>query len=145
MKEKKRRVDDYRVALGALVGAAVRVAVLQPASVARSKEEADRFTEFYAALDAARAVLRAWKGEQCAVYEEGDELVEATREVEEGAGRVPLAVWSGEVMGVPVHVLDDGRRIVDVEGLTAALERIGAGTLDAGAFAAAYNAWMRGG
>ena len=62
-----------------------------------------------------------------------------------GGASVACAVWSGEVMGVPVHVLDDGRRIVDAEGLTAALERIGAGTLDAGAFAAAYNAWMRGG
>ncbi len=27
--------------------------------------------------------------------------------------QLPVAVWSGEIMGVQVHVLDDGRRIVD--------------------------------
>lgn len=42
----------------------------------------------------------------------------------------PRAVWSGSIMGVRVHVLDDGRRIIDAEDLAQVFERVATGDLD---------------
>lgn len=47
---------------------------------------------------------------------------------------LPKAMWSGEIMGIRVHVLDDGRRIIDADDLTEVFERIGSGDLDPEAF-----------
>jgi hypothetical protein len=53
---------------------------------------------------------------------------------------LPVAVRSGEIMGVKVHVLDDGRRLIDAEDL----ERLFRGEirgLDLAAFAVAFGEW----
>lgn len=52
---------------------------------------------------------------------------------------LPKAVWSGAIMGVKVHVLDDGRRIIDADDLENLFERIGSGEVDALEFATAYR------
>jgi hypothetical protein len=58
---------------------------------------------------------------------------------------LPRAVWSGHIMGIGVHVLDDGRRIIDAEDLTMLFERIGSGDLDAVTFAEAFRSFADGG
>lgn len=37
-------------------------------------------------------------------------------------GSLPVAVWSGDLLGMRVHVLDDGRRVI--EGGVEAIERL---------------------
>jgi hypothetical protein len=37
---------------------------------------------------------------------------------------IPKAVWSGEIMGLKVHVLDNGQRIVDCESFQEFLEQL---------------------
>ncbi|HET9045063.1 MAG TPA: hypothetical protein VFN70_18035 [Burkholderiales bacterium] len=43
---------------------------------------------------------------------------------------LPTAKWSGTIMGIRVHVLDNGQRIIDAEDLTTIFERIATGDLD---------------
>lgn len=62
--------------------------------------------------------------------------------------KLPIAVWSGEIMGVGAHVLDDGRRIIDAADLDRLFQRVATGEFDVAAaeeFARQYKAWMAGG
>lgn len=61
-----------------------------------------------------------------------------------GDARTPLAVWSGRIMGIRVHVLDDGRRIIDGNDLARVFDRIAAGELDAATLGAAIAAFEAG-
>lgn len=62
----------------------------------------------------------------------------------EEAGAIPTAVWSGQIMGIGVYVLDDGRRIIDADDLTMVFERIGSGDLDPDAFGQAIKRFFDG-
>lgn len=57
---------------------------------------------------------------------------------------LPRAVWSGEIMGIRVHVLDDGRRIIDADDLVKVFERLGSGDLDPTEFGKAMAAFSHG-
>jgi hypothetical protein len=58
---------------------------------------------------------------------------------------LPKAVWSGDIMGVKVHVLDDGRRIVDADSLETFLTRLErTDGVDLDAFSKAYKAFLEG-
>lgn len=61
----------------------------------------------------------------------------------------PVAVWSGEmqISGVTlhVHVLDDGRRIIEAQDLTALFEAWGSGAEVDEAEAEAFFRWQQGG
>lgn len=58
---------------------------------------------------------------------------------------LPTAVWSGEIMGVKVHVLDDGRRIVDADDLWRLINRVESGDdFDVEAFGKEYAEFMNG-
>lgn len=57
---------------------------------------------------------------------------------------LPHAVWSGEIMGMKVHVLSDGARIIEADSL----ERFLNGDLvidDPVAFAVSFTRWKNGG
>lgn len=61
----------------------------------------------------------------------------------------PVAIWSGEMQmsGVTlhVHVLDDGRRIIEAQDLAAVFEAWGSGAEVDEAEAEAFARWQRGG
>lgn len=59
--------------------------------------------------------------------------------------QLPVAVWSGEIMGVRVHVLDNGMRIVDAEDMWSLLERMGEPGFDLVGFATSFSRWQNGG
>lgn len=54
---------------------------------------------------------------------------------------LPKAVWSGEICGVRVHVLDNGERIVDADDFTRLLNGEGPEGFDVDEFAAKFSAW----
>lgn len=54
---------------------------------------------------------------------------------------LPVAVWSGEIMGIKVHVLDDGRRIIDADDFAKVLMG-GMPDADVMTFARAFREWM---
>ena len=59
-----------------------------------------------------------------------------------------MAVWSGEIMGVTVHVLNDGRRIIDAESMQRLFMDIANGEdddFDATAFATEFGSFAKGG
>lgn len=57
--------------------------------------------------------------------------------------RLPEAVWSGEIYGIKVHVLDDGRRIIDADDLNRVFD--GTETIeDLTGFAKAMRRFMNG-
>ena len=61
---------------------------------------------------------------------------------------LPVAVWSGEIMGVTVHVLNDGRRIIDADAISRLFSDIANGEdddFDPTAFAAEFSSFMKGG
>ena len=64
-----------------------------------------------------------------------------------GMTEMPKAVWSGTIMGIGVHVLDDGRRIIDAAGFETLLERLLEEKDDAAlnAAAAAFASFAAGG
>jgi hypothetical protein len=63
---------------------------------------------------------------------------------------VATVKWSGEVMGMRVHVLSDGRRIIDAEDLDRFFGRLVTGknedgsNFDVDGFAAAFGRFMNG-
>lgn len=63
---------------------------------------------------------------------------------EENEERVPVAVCSGEIMGLKVHVLDDGSRIIDAADLEILVEKLGDSDFDMPAFARAYRRFVEG-
>lgn len=58
---------------------------------------------------------------------------------------VPVAVWSGEIMGVKVHVLDDGRRIIDAEDMMGLFLGDRLGDIDLEEFGRRFKEWADGG
>lgn len=62
---------------------------------------------------------------------------------------IPVSVWQGEMtlLGVTLrlHVLDDGKRIVEAEDMAALLEAMEHGGPADGDEMAAFARWLRGG
>jgi hypothetical protein len=58
---------------------------------------------------------------------------------------LPKAVWSGEIMGVVVHVLDNGQRIVDGKSFASFLEKFldPDPAFDLEGFADVFGHWMK--
>lgn len=55
--------------------------------------------------------------------------------------KLPIAVWEGEIMGVRVAVLDDGRRVINADDVEALFAGDRFGDLDFLEFATAFKTW----
>jgi hypothetical protein len=57
---------------------------------------------------------------------------------------MPVAVWSGEIHGIKVHVLDNGQRIIDADDLRQLFSECTLDSFDMSEFAKAFKSFMDG-